>query len=312
MRTSAVVTAVLLGSLLAGCAGAEPNDTAGRERPSATAAPVPAQACDTSALPPGTSEQVITVGGAIRRYLLVVPDDPPQRRLPVVEVLHGLGGDPLSMLAYTGWAQVATDHQALVVAPAAEGERRSWDFTSTIDDPASDAAFLAAVFEAVSTQYCGDPARQYVSGISNGSAMVFALACSGRVPIQAYGGVAAIGYLPRCSMAPPASIVYFHGTDDRVVPYAGGTTPIGPADGVEDSLARWAAHDGCRSQPAESTVADDVRLRTWAACDGSRLEAYIVDGGGHTWPGAFPLPGLGTTTRAIDATEIQVEFFGLD
>jgi poly(3-hydroxybutyrate) depolymerase len=32
-------------------------------------------------------------------------------------------------------------------------------------------------------------------------------------------------------------------------------------------------------------------------------------GGGHTWPGAFPVPLLGETNNDIDATEEILDFF---
>ncbi len=36
---------------------------------------------------------------------------------------------------------------------------------------------------------------------------------------------------------------------------------------------------------------------------------YVIDGGGHTWPGAFPVPLLGVTTAEINATEIILDAF---
>ena len=36
---------------------------------------------------------------------------------------------------------------------------------------------------------------------------------------------------------------------------------------------------------------------------------YIVEGGGHTWPGAADVARLGNVTQEIDATDLIWEFF---
>jgi polyhydroxybutyrate depolymerase len=41
----------------------------------------------------------------------------------------------------------------------------------------------------------------------------------------------------------------------------------------------------------------------------AEVSLFTVDGGGHTWPGGMPIPGVGMTTRDIDATEEMWEFF---
>jgi polyhydroxybutyrate depolymerase len=150
--------------------------------------------------------------------------------------------------------------------------------------------------------------------MSNGSAVVFAMACRGVYPFRAYGGVAATFYdQAACGDAPPTSFIYFHGTGDEVVPYQGGETPIFPVRAVQRVLGDWAGHDGCAREPRRQDVASDVVRETWRGCSkGSRLQAYVIDDGGHTWPGAgFEVPVLGKTTSSIDATRLMADFFGL-
>jgi polyhydroxybutyrate depolymerase len=36
---------------------------------------------------------------------------------------------------------------------------------------------------------------------------------------------------------------------------------------------------------------------------------YSIIGGGHTWPGAIPIPRLGLTTKQIDASSAIWDFF---
>lgn len=283
---------------------AGPEDGAGSAP--TTAAPVVEGLCD------GTSVLTTDVSGQDRRYFVQTPPDwDGTTPLPVVYVLHGLGGQADTNLAYTGLATQAEEHDFIVVAPQAENAERRWDFRSSVDDDASDLGFLRLLMDEVAQEPCVDADQQYAAGISNGSAMILAMACSGEFPVRAYGGVAAMLYEPQCASAPPVSMVYFHGTADRVVPFEGGPTPIEPVRPTLESLAGWAGHSGCGTEPTSQEVGEDVERLTWLGCDDARMEAYIVEGGGHTWPGALPLPTLGTTTTTISAAEVMTDFFGL-
>ena len=75
-------------------------------------------------------------------------------------------------------------------------------------------------------------------------------------------------------------------------------------------LARWAAPDHCDSNFRDVRLSSEVRRRTWSGCDrGSAVVFYIIDGGGHTWPGSIPIARLGKTTDQIDASATIWQFF---
>jgi hypothetical protein len=116
-------------------------------------------------------------------------------------------------------------------------------------------------------------------------------------------------------------LLAFHGTADDTVPFEGGSGSAGgvtvdyrlpqddatPADDVQQS---WAARNGCTSGRQESPVSPEVRHVSYSGCDdGAEVQLYIVDGGGHTWPGAIDVPSLGYTTHDISATDLIWEFF---
>ncbi|MFI7420162.1 hypothetical protein [Nonomuraea sp. NPDC049684] len=136
-------------------------------------------------------------------------------------------------------------------------------------------------------------------------------------------GVAAVAGLPiaqPCAHPAPTTIVAFHGTADRLVPYDGGHPD--PGDGrlrhlaalivlppVEQTMDAWAAAQRC-SSPATSHPLRRVRLRLWASCPrGATLRLYTVDGGGHTWPGPIEVRGLGDTARDLDASRLILDAF---
>jgi polyhydroxybutyrate depolymerase len=42
----------------------------------------------------------------------------------------------------------------------------------------------------------------------------------------------------------------------------------------------------------------------YTGCDrNAQVLLYTIDGGGHTWPGGWPIPAVGKTSKDIDATE---------
>ena len=59
-------------------------------------------------------------------------------------------------------------------------------------------------------------------------------------------------------------------------------------------------------------------LRVLAVClavgfvgcsDDAEVVFYTIEEGGHTWPSGWPIPAMGKTTRALDATEELWSFF---
>ena len=108
-----------------------------------------------------------------------------------------------------------------------------------------------------------------------------------------------------------------HGTDDTFVP-ADGDATSGMLS-VAGAARAWTQVDGCATQPAvayEPDTADDgtrVRREAYPNCAGdSAVVFYIIEGGGHAWPGG-PSYANGTvvqrSTRDIDATSVLWSFF---
>ncbi len=80
---------------------------------------------------------------------------------------------------------------------------------------------------------------------------------------------------------------------------------------TETDVKDWARHNRCDLNQQSQTVATDVTLETYTNCNGNAdVELYVIEGGGHTFPGApFDIPSFGPTTRSIDAAALIWEFF---
>jgi polyhydroxybutyrate depolymerase len=120
-------------------------------------------------------------------------------------------------------------------------------------------------------------------------------------------------------------VIAFHGTADQFVPYTGGNV-IGRGDSggsvlsVSETIGLFVTTDGCSTtnrgklpahRPADGTTV--YREIHAGGRNGTEVVLYIIDNGGHTWPGrpAGVLYGAiaGRTTRSIDASTLIWEFF---
>jgi polyhydroxybutyrate depolymerase len=265
-------------------------------------------------LPTGSTQRTIESGGQRRSYLIHVPPGyDGSTKTPLVLLFHGLGGSPQAVIGTTSMAALADKSNTILVAPLARGRITEWDFRTSISDPSSDLAFVRNLVKELKADACIDSSRVYAAGFSNGSVLALALACDGTTKFAAYGAVSGPYWNDSCRSSPPASIIYFHGLKDKVVPYAGATTVIGPLPPVNDVMASWAAHDRCPAASATTTVTQHVRHFTWKKCkDGSGVNVYVVDNGGHRWPGGKPIPSgrvSGVMTQEIDASTLIWRFF---
>jgi polyhydroxybutyrate depolymerase len=265
-------------------------------------------------LPTGTTNRTIEAGGQLRRYLIHVPPGyDGSTKTPLVVLLHGLGGTPQAVIDTTSMGTIADKKDTIIVAPLARGRVTEWDFRTPISDPTSDLAFVRDLVKELKGDACIDSSRVYAAGFSNGSVLALALACDGTTKFAAYGAVSGPYWNDSCRGAPAASVIYFHGLKDKVVPYGGADTVIGPLPPVNDVMASWAAHDSCPAASATTTVSKHVRHFAWNACkDGSSVDVYVVDNGGHRWPGGKQIPSghvSGVMTQEIDASTLIWQFF---
>ena len=227
---------------------------------------------------------------------------------------HGYGASPQQQLVYGNFGPLSEREGFLVVAPAGQGSPRHFTLQGATGGDQDDVEFVADLLDHLEQRFCIDTARIYTTGMSNGGAMSAVLACRLSDRIAAFASVAAVVWGPQCAQARPVPIIAIHGTADPLVPFEGGRVECCGNPTIASTpgtMANWAAHDGCAPDPVEEPVAGVVRVRRWEGCaPGGDVRLYIVEGGGHTWPGArVGLSSLGETTKDIDATEVIWDFF---
>jgi len=242
------------------------------------------------------TEESIVVGGLTRTYRYYAPSEP-GGSLPLVIVLHGAGGASESMPGVTHFDQLAAEQGFIVVFP--DGFEKHWNDLRGIPEWSAqqrnvdDVGFISALIDRFITQHNADPARVFVTGISNGGLMSHRLGC------ELAGKIAAIAPVVRtlttrlsdqCKPVRPISVLMFFGTADKLVPFGGGIQKMGsvetPVLSAQETIERWAVLNGCSNNPeVTKTTRPPGSRQVFASCrQGVEVVAYIREGAGHKWP----------------------------
>ncbi|MFN8419295.1 MAG: PHB depolymerase family esterase [Anaerolineae bacterium] len=271
-----------------------------------------AATCPTDSLTKGSYARTLTSGGLERSYLLYVPKGyQADQAMPLVISVHGFTSNAEQQSAFTRWHVLAEKENFLVVYPNGTGIPSRWNAgqsrfigASTVDD----VQFFRDLIAEVSANVCVDPARIFVNGLSNGGGMSNRLACQASDLVAAIGGVAGAYSPVDCEITRAVPVIAFHGTTDPVVDFDGTAAQGFPS--IKEWAKEWAVRDGCDLTAEAIGGKGDVSGIRYGGCkDDAEVILYIIDGGGHTWPGSFPIPILGKTTQNINATEVMWEFY---
>jgi polyhydroxybutyrate depolymerase len=261
-------------------------------------------------------------GGMDRTYTLHVPPGVP---VGLVLSLHGGGGTGTGQQGLTDFDTVADAHNLLVVYP--DGYDKSWADgrgASPADrHHVDDVGFLVGLAGKLQNDYGIAIGHVFVTGMSNGAFMANRLACDRADVFAAIAPVAGtLGVGVTCNPSRPVSVWEAHGTADPMVHFNGGD--VRGRGGVSRSIPatsmvnKWRTVDGCQGDPsveALPNVGDGTvvhRFDSTACAASTEVVFYQIDNGGHTWPGGkqyLPKPIIGSTTRALDASEAIAQFF---
>lgn len=268
-----------------------------------------------NALRSGTKSGSLEIGGRKRTYLIHVPANYDEKRpRPLVLVLHGGGQSPESAEWMSGMSAKADAEDFLTVYPggtSAQGRAPTWNSGAccayAMQNHVDDVGFLRALIDQLEVDYPVDPKRIFATGISNGGMMAYRLACEAADKIAAIAPVEGAQEL-ECHPSAPVSVIVFHGTADRLVPFNGGTTPfqIGSKrsdTSVAATVSFWVQEDSC-GLPPEHTESAEVHTDIYSRCKaGTTVALYAIQGGHHMWPGGR------RSGNDVHATDLMWSFF---
>jgi len=293
---------------------------------------------------------------ALRPYIVHLPPSYTGRQpLPVVINLHGGGGNkelarlmscPNGDLNNPGCLDRVADCEGFItVYPDGTSSPRFRNIRTfnagggadgyacvsgyACTEKVDDVRYFTDLIDTLQKIYNIDPARVYLTGFSNGAAMVHRLACelpdriAAIAPVAGGNQFSAIDY---CTPVHGMPVLEIHGTDDRCWPFAGGPQLCGgvslPGDFISTpaTIAGWASRDGCQATPVAEDLPDiDTRDGTtvtrlsYPGCsNGDDVVVLRINGGGHTWPGGsptLPLAMVGNVSRELSTSRVMWEFF---
>lgn len=281
-------------------------------------------------------------GGIRREYLVHLP--PTYSRstpLPLILVFHGLHMQAETMVAATGFNGMSNRDNFIVVYCQASpnGEWQDGMKNMTVND----VAYVDDMLEALGKKVAYDRHRVYATGVSNGGFFVQLLAASMPEKIAAVSVVSSTVMeqaVAHFKTATPVPIMFFLGTDDPLLDWGDGRTrggsalakKIGAEVGitpemsnivryggwwnVNDMISFWVEHNGAGNTPTTTYEPDrdpndgqKVKKQSYGS-RGREVIAYIIEGGGHTWPGTLFIPGMkGRPCQDVDASAQMWKFF---
>lgn len=272
----------------------------------------------------------VKVGDIERYYLPRVSEKCLKQPCPLVFVFHGGMGTAEQIEKHSGFTAIAEKEGFIVVYP--NGLNKQWnDGRKGQNDNVDDMAFFDKLLEDIKSKYKIDEKKIFSTGMSNGGLFSFRLACERSKVFAAVAPVAAnhsVGVVDKCSPDQPVSVLNIVGTEDKAVPYKGGTISVllgirkrGQVLSSDESIKTWVKLNSCKDLPQISNldeIKDDqtsVKIEKYSEqCKNStQVVRMSVLGGSHAWPGRVPnhrgLFHKVVTSMEIDATQEIWNFF---
>ncbi len=273
--------------------------------------------------------RTVTSSGVERWYLLTVPPaHTGSQPLPLLVDFHGLTEGAVVHTRMSGFDQLAGPDGFVLATPNGTKDPVQWSVAPTGN---VDVTFVDDLVDQLGRQLCLDLSRVYATGLSNGAMFSSVLACQRSDRIAAIAPVAGVIYPEGCQTARPVPVLALHGTADPILHFNGGAgdlsgmlsgrtdasgVSVPPADidgaGYPENVRKWAAHNGCRPEPTDTRPVTGVILRTYDCPAGAAVVFYVIEGGGHSWPGsAFSeqvADVIGATNMDLHASQVIWQF----
>lgn len=241
------------------------------------------------------TNETVTIGAASRTYKQYLPTafDPQNEQVPLVIILHGLGGTSADMVA-AGFNNIADTARVIALYPQGKPNsygQNSWNNGTGLSSTADDSAFMNSLIDSMIVNYNVNPAQVYVTGFSMGSIMSYHLACVLNMRVAAIGcmaGTMSTSDIQTYTPTYATPVIHLHGTADGTVPYNSGA--LSTLSLVPETMDFWKNVHGCDAT-ADSTRITDVasdnitvdRFRYDNCNPNGSLELWRLNGADHVY-----------------------------
>lgn len=226
----------------------------------------------------------------------------PAKPAPLMILLHGYGASSVVQEDLYFKLKAQADARGYVYG-VADGTvdssgKKFWNATdaccnfggSSVDD----SAYLSGVVDEIKAAYNIDPKRVYFVGHSNGAFMSYRMACDHADQIAAIVSLAGATFKDdsKCNPSEPVAVAQIHGDMDETIAYAGGDFGgVVFYPGAEETVADWAAHDGCDATSTDGPAKDldtglagaetTTKIFATGCKPGGHVELWTITGGKH-------------------------------
>jgi polyhydroxybutyrate depolymerase len=301
-------------------------------------------------LAPKSGAYVFTLrfDGLDRDYRLHVPPAASSGRpLPLVLNLHGATQnawleeitsdmDPNAdqngyLVAYPDGTRIS---KVLTPDPIAKQAQYGWNAGQCCGLPITrhinDVGFLLKVIANIASRTPVDLRRVYMTGISNGGMMAYAMAAEASDHVAAISSVSGQVEIPTIHPTRAVPTMEFHSVNDPIakwngVPNRNPKLRLSVMEGID----QWVRADGCNPTPHDGTTivgaansisaGETATPVTYTHCRaGSEVALWRFTGSGHVWPGStlntgppsnWVLAGVGKGIVLVNADETMWKFF---
>ena len=295
---------------------------------------------DNAEWPAGHKRLIVSSDGRDREFVLYVPPSYDKLKpVPLVVMLHGMGGTAMNSHKETAWSSKAETETFIVAYPEAtrpdansppslRNNPQAWNDGSgrfhASEGKIDDISFIRSMLDCITADYDIDSKRIYVTGFSNGASMAFRVGADLTDRIAAIAPNAGACWTKELKLSGSLSLCYITGTSDSLNPIDGGYPKLafgGKDQGgqkkprVQETIDKWVKALGCVPEAASDNTKEGVRTRRYGTCqNGVELQFTTVEGLGHHWAGGTsqaPEFLVGKNTKKMNATDAVWEFFGV-
>jgi polyhydroxybutyrate depolymerase len=224
--------------------------------------------------------------------------------------------------------------KVLTPDPVAKNAQYGWNAGMCCGLPVTkqinDVGFLEAVIADVTRRTPVNLRRVYMTGISNGGMMSYAMAAEASDHVAAIASVSGQVEIPTIHPSRPVPTMEFHSINDPIALFKGNPNKNPKLVlSVTQGVNQWVKADGCKATPDVGTeivgaagsisAGETATLLTYSGCQGgAKVALWRFTGSGHVWPGSplntgpmntWILQGVGRGIVLVNANETMWKFF---
>jgi polyhydroxybutyrate depolymerase len=211
--------------------------------------------------------------------------------------------------------------------PIAKQAQYGWDAGLCCGLPVTkhvnDVGFLLKVISDIASRTPVDLRRVYITGMSSGGMMSYAMAAEASRHIAAIASVSGQVEIPTIHPTRAVPTMEFHSVNDPIVAFKGSPNKNPKLIlSVQEGLNQWVKADGCSTTPhkaktivgatGSTSAGQTATLVTYTHCrSGAEVALWRFTGSGHVWPGSSINTG-GAVGRGMDlvhADQAMWQFF---